>query len=192
MGVFPSASEECPIVSSLPHARGGVSPDKVVYIKTKRSSPRPWGCFWRKSAKSNSRKVFPTPVGVFPDSHGSVCAHRGLPHARGGVSRQVFTGRTVVTSSPRPWGCFWRDLLTARRYWSSPRPWGCFRVDPGRAAWVHVFPTPVGVFPWSGNGPSLQRRLPHARGGVSLLACPASRARRSSPRPWGCFPLSGY
>ncbi|SMG65275.1 hypothetical protein BMETH_321_7 [methanotrophic bacterial endosymbiont of Bathymodiolus sp.] len=30
-------------------------------------------------------------------------------------------------------------------------------------------------------------RLPHARGGVSIIIYVKAKCRRSSPRPWGCF-----
>ena len=33
--------------------------------------------------------------------------------------------------------------------------------------------------------------LPHVRGGVSTIAVGIKQARKSSPRPWGCFSLAG-
>ena len=70
---------------------------------------------------------------------------------------------------------------------SSPRPWGCFHIlcfAPTRSG---VFPTPVGVFLLYGAVTTHNNRLPHARGGVSVLH-PAFRLDAlSSPRPWGCF-----
>ena len=70
--------------------------------------------------------VFPTPVGVFPIQRSRPKMSDSLPHARGGVSKLPFSHRWMVESSPRPWGCFWREVH-------------CNAV-------VSVFPTPVGVF----------------------------------------------
>ena len=51
---------------------------------------------------------------------------------------------------------------------SSPRPWGCFLLKTGKLPVPDVFPTPVGVFlPGTGFLPCV-KRLPHARGGVSI------------------------
>ena len=92
-----------------------------------------------------------------------------LPHARGGVSRAARLATWSARSSPRPWGCF------------------CGR---DRRANLHaVFPTPVGVFPRRAPSPPLRRRLPHARGGVSMDAGIGHGIPLSSPRPWGCFRL---
>ena len=93
-----------------------------------------------------TRRVFPTPVGVFlqnslarylhaslPHARGGVfiamageLAAKCLPHARGGVSSLVYEANVDVMSSPRPWGCFPDGFCGS----------GHFRV----------FPTPVGVF----------------------------------------------
>ena len=90
-----------------------------------------------------------------------------LPHARGGVSQLFSVSLFYLPSSPRPWGCF-RTKSRAR---------------PRRA----VFPTHVGVFLLVGGHQRLRNRLPHARGGVSLVRRGGGRRERSSPRPWGCF-----
>ena len=71
----------------------------------------------------------------------------GLPHARGGVSKELQAE-------------YARNL-------SSPRPWGCFHVYCRIIIYNQVFPTPVGVF-LTGLSIMLQKKcLPHARGGVS-------------------------
>ena len=75
---------------------------------------------------------------------------------------------------------------------SSPRPWGCFCLAPLVVALEMVFPTPVGVFLNSSSRLSASSRLPHARGGVSSCSNSPSARRRSSPRPWGCFPLLAF
>ena len=110
-----------------------------------------------------------------------------LPHARGGVS--IYGHHTLgpVRSSPRPGGCFHHAGLAI--------------------AHLHVFPTPVGVFPDGRAARRVRSGLPHARGGVSAsrvrcriwsglpharggVSPTPTRSRpwpRSSPRPWGCF-----
>ncbi len=131
-----------------------------------------------------------------------------LPHARGGVSASNRFFEGSKTSSPRPWGCFFR--LSFYRYTagvfptpvgvflrqtniliddakSSPRPWGCFLHQKGFFRFVRVFPTPVGVFLLVDSLPRFLARLPHARGGVSRARTKARKREKSSPRPWGCF-----
>ena len=50
-----------------------------------------------------------------------------------------------------------------------------------------VFPTLVGVFLVQMQAPGTGKRLPHARGGVSVSAWDRCVQLRSSPRSWGCF-----
>ncbi|SMG67269.1 conserved hypothetical protein [methanotrophic bacterial endosymbiont of Bathymodiolus sp.] len=52
-------------MSSLPHARGGVSLSTLDCFHSYQSSPRPWGCFPTRIIASSMLEVFPTPVGVF-------------------------------------------------------------------------------------------------------------------------------
>ena len=92
-----------------------------------------------------------------------------LPHARGGVSgwhRARFWKRS---SSPRPWGCFFKQVIAV--------------------LFTEVFPTPVGVFPVFRPLSPLSFGLPHARGGVSYRALSLAHPDKSSPRPWGCFQI---
>ena len=127
VGVFPMSGKRLASVMGLPHARGGVSAAATASSSGFWSSPRPWGCFFRRPADASPRVVFPTPVGVFPiQARASRCS-RGLPHARGGVSRL--------------------QALHLCGKASSPRPWGCFRIGAAARARSCVFPTPVGVFP---------------------------------------------
>ena len=106
-------------------------------------------------------------MGVFPSAGRYSRERHCLPHARGGVSRSGHWLALWARSSPRPWGCFrrWRDWRGSNR----------------------VFPTPVGVFLLRFVVFPLAKRLPHARGGVSILVLFHRRVSESSPRPWGCF-----
>jgi hypothetical protein len=152
----------------LPHARGGVSLYLGAGTGAETSSPRPWGCFWRRRACSWRRLVFPTPVGVFLHLLRSLLRRNCLPHARGGVSSRRSIGPPSAQSSPRPWGVSNEFDRLVGAFESSPRPWGCFSEISRWAYPSAVFPTPVGVFPASGPVNRKPKRLPHARGGVSV------------------------
>ena len=88
-------------------------------------------------------------VGVFPIHFRDIKAVDGLPHARGGVSADKSFKIVCTSSSPCTWGCFYGKIL----HWI------------GR----NVFPMHVGVFPMQLYLSMPERRLPHARGGVSML-----------------------
>ncbi|SMG66852.1 conserved hypothetical protein [methanotrophic bacterial endosymbiont of Bathymodiolus sp.] len=90
----------------LPHARGGVSVSVDVAIIPFESSPRPWGCFFVGKKAYAICVVFPTPVGVFPETAHLSQRTTSLPHARGGVSIFSCWSENRTSSSPRPWGCF--------------------------------------------------------------------------------------
>ena len=169
VGVFLFLRRRAGSPAGLPHARGGVSWQHHMPHRHQASSPRPWGCFSGQGLLRGSRRVFPTPVGVFLLGSGDAPGGAGLPHARGGVSQD-------------------KDCCGVRGG-SSPRPWGCFHGDKPYPHHHHVFPTPVGVFPLKPRKRKDEKSLPHARGGVSLWAQHASARDASSPRPWGCFPL---
>ena len=126
VGVFLWSRCRCSRRSSLPHARGGVSSNRLVSYLDSHSSPRPWGCFQDFDFFPAPRNLFPTPVGVVPRLTTRKPNNKTLPHARGGVS-------------------FASAILTKGRL-SSPRPWGCFRSWTARRRSLKLFPTPVGVF----------------------------------------------
>ena len=126
VGVFPMTTATTLRCSSLPHARGGVSDHQGSRGLNKRSSPRPWGCFYRRKPQQTAYTVFPTPVGVFLEIMTAPPASLSLPHARGGVSPISRKAFAAMRSSPRPWGCFYRS--SSSMFCRS------------------VFPTPVGVF----------------------------------------------
>ncbi len=148
MGVFPSVSVLSLYISSLPHARGGVSASVESVESSSWSSPRPWGCFRRAERMINLYAVFPTPVGVFLLINAQKVLVFCLPHARGGVSRLHKWREATIGSSPRPWGCFPHLLRTLHTHL--------------------VFPTPVGVFLTAYRFVDADISLPHARGGVSI------------------------
>ena len=131
------------------------------------SSPRPWGCFFLKMPPAGCQSVFPTPVGVFLFMPKTLDSSKCLPHARGGVSVVDIRESAFFGSSPRPWGCFWKQEKT---------------VDTNC-----VFPTPVGVFLPEDAARRMSKCLPHARGGVSPRTGEPMYIPASSPRPWGCF-----
>ena len=135
----------------------------------------------------------------------------GLPHARGGVSVGALPGTSSEASSPRTWGCFRhgtrhafffaglphaRGGVSSSTYamcllsTSSPRTWGCFSDIRPRESNRVVFPTHVGVFLTGVQLVGKSSGLPHARGGVSRLMAAPQITDSSSPRTWGCFPLS--
>ena len=130
----------------LPHARGGVSDENADVPLPDVSSPRPWGCFRRGRISSSHKRVFPTPVGVFPTCRKLAMSGKSLPHARGGVSRYHQSIADKDKSSPRPWGCFFSYTGSREFARSSPRPWGCFSSGMMFITIEAVFPTPVGVF----------------------------------------------
>ena len=86
VGVFPEIGNQAAGYVRLPHARGGVSYDELLFLIRRRSSPRPWGCFFAEAEELAFTQVFPTPVGVFLSEHWPLRRSRRLPHARGGVS----------------------------------------------------------------------------------------------------------
>ena len=169
VGVFPARKPWAMPVSSLPHARGGVSELRRQAQIEAGSSPRSWGCFQVVEPVKGLFHVFPTLVGVFPSYPAISVPPRRLPHARGGVSS--------------------RPLRRRPRSSSSPRSWGCFRIC-ACCGWLkNVFPTLVGVFLMTCRFLTDAERLPHARGGVSPAGTPSMAPPRSSPRSWGCFYL---
>ena len=167
MGVFLTITTEELASIRLPHARGGVSPKGGHHGKSKRSSPRTWGCFFIGSPFVAVSTVFPTHVGVFLNRRKAFLSGSGLPHARGGVSMRCYVQPFCMVSSPRTWGCFLGPAATVFR--------------------LCVFPTHVGVFLNVDICVCKPDSLPHARGGVSSRYCCCGSGFPSSPRTWGCF-----
>ena len=85
VGVFLYASNSLSLRLCLPHARGGVSSGASFPLPSKGSSPRTWGCFYRRGQREKMGRVFPTHVGVFHARGGLVRFWHCLPHARGGA-----------------------------------------------------------------------------------------------------------
>ena len=136
--------------------------------------------------------VFPTPVGVFLTCHKIFSIFLGLPHARGGVSLLKCDACHCPRLPHARGGVSTCDHLPLGGPSSSPRPWGCFQVVVARTYMGRVFPTPVGVFLMKTKQASMKAGLPHARGGVSRVHFGGVGVTASSPRPWGCFRLSGF
>ncbi len=156
-----------PATGCLPHARGGVSANRLLVNTIRSSSPRTWGCFRDIAVIEFCGQVFPTHVGVFLSMPSTSKSIVSLPHARGGVSAEEPGRYRVATSSPRTWGCF---LHTE-----------------ARKSGDRVFPTHVGVFLLSRPAARHRQGLPHARGGVSWQGASPDSMGASSPRTWGCF-----
>ena len=167
VGVFPIDGSSSITVSTLPHARGGVSCAWLTPWRGTGSSPRTWGCFWAAQEGYQPTYLFPTHVGVFPEKAKSRQGWSSLPHARGGVSKDSLDSLIAMPSSPRTWGCFWltNPLKLSR----------------------NLFPTCVGVFPPGTARTRTTSTLPHARGGVSKQLVVMGLKKPSSPRTWGCF-----
>ena len=88
VGVFLINTVQNVNLSSLPHARGGVSNALFVWLLMVMSSPCTWGCFPSLSYTTGHNSVFPMHVGVFPP-YSRIYQHSlSLPHARGGVSNK--------------------------------------------------------------------------------------------------------
>ena len=66
VGVFLNSEPFRPLISGLPHARGGVSSLPSFESSVLGSSPRSWGCFQGRGRSCCHTGVFPTLVGVFP------------------------------------------------------------------------------------------------------------------------------
>ena len=192
----------------LPHTRGGVSNAVIEDLALAKSSPHTWGCFFPKPIFTALTLVFPTHVGVFPQS--------------------FCNGLKLRLSSPHTWGCFQLDIrlihhapvfpthvgvfppetrprsascrlphtrggvshslsVKTRGAGSSPHTWGCFYGCQRNLCRCPVFPTHVGVFLPARLHPGGLGGLPHTRGGVSSFPIARPPAGKSSPHTWGCF-----
>ena len=106
VGVFLTKRAQTRDEISLPHTRGGVSPETFLVPIASVSSPHTWGCFYTRALFYKAREVFPTHVGVFPHTLMPALNAFGLPHTRGGVSIRIYLYPTAFWSSPHTWGCF--------------------------------------------------------------------------------------
>ena len=70
----------------LPRVRGGVSMFSAALSASLSSSPRPRGCFQRRTNYEAQQKVFPASAGVFPSTGAAFSTAVCLPRVRGGVS----------------------------------------------------------------------------------------------------------
>ena len=104
---------------------------------------------------------------VFPSTPEGLQTVQSLLHVRGGVSRRVLLSKVVIKSSPRPWRCFYTDLIAGYH--------------------VGVFSTSVEVFLYRLGRRCGKPSLLHVRGGVSSAYGFNYFVLGSSPRPWRCF-----
>ena len=155
--------------SCFPHAGGDVSALAGALVALPVFSPRRWGCFVSQLSACSDLEVFPTQVGMFPETGFSSVPIVGFPHAGGDVS----TSRT----------------RRRRAAWFSPRRWGCFSIMRSASSSDLVFPTQVGMFPWDRKPRRNVARFPHAGGDVSPSWSIFNVRLKFSPRRWGCFYL---
>ena len=113
VGVFPGLLSAPWLSTGLPHVRGGVSQTGWADIDSLLSSPRAWGCFHFCVGACYHLQVFPTCVGVFLGKESAPRMLTCLPHVRGGVSSGGMLLDSIRLSSPRAWGCFFRQLSNA-------------------------------------------------------------------------------
>ena len=88
VGVFLTAMKSRYLHIRLPHVRGGVSSSHSPTRTPSWTSPRAWGCFSGQAGQPSNLMDFPTCVGVFPLGKPFAPLFDGLPHVRGGVSKQ--------------------------------------------------------------------------------------------------------
>ena len=149
MEVFPLSKGKRRFLTSLLHARGGVSSMQSLSAKLLTSSPRSWRCFLKFAFPPCFVGVFSTLVEVFLNLCACIAHHWRLLHARGGVS--------LIDNPPTPSGT------------SSPRSWRCFPISNHVRYCQFVFSTLVEVFLECGSLSDYEFCLLHARGGVSKL-----------------------
>ena len=144
VGVFPAFRFLAQPSDSLPHARGGVSRFKRGFVHCPSSSPRTWGCFCLEAVFWPHGNVFPTHVGVFLASPRHDLGHRGLPHARGGVSCVQTATAIVYKVFPTHVGVFLTGLLSPSRRLCLPHARG--GVSPSRGCPPKAPSSRLGLF----------------------------------------------
>ena len=125
--VFPEPAAGEQGRQGLLHVRGGVSFLRRRFAALLWSSPRPWRCFPVGRDPAGVLLVFSTSVEVFPAVGTVANLQTSLLHVRGGVSGSGSSAQAMTKSSPRPWRCFFHELL--------------------RRVGIRVFSTSVEVFP---------------------------------------------
>ena len=99
VGVFLNSEPFRPLISGLPHARGGVSRAGGGLVATLASSPRSWGCFQKRPQTCQRCKVFPTLVGVFPrqsPAWGTIRSKWELLHVLCPYSKEINANGTLL------------------------------------------------------------------------------------------------
>ena len=152
--------------STIPHARGGVPKGRHLYRQGADYSPRTWGCTGLLRGRNVLGDLFPTHVGVYRRGVSRVAGWQAIPHARGGVPRELEGA--------------------GRKKGYSPRTWGCTGEASREASVRLLFPTHVGVYRTIRRTRGSRRPIPHARGGVPRTSLPKLLQTHYSPRTWGC------
>ena len=166
--MVPIRNIEIIVSEGFPHARGDGPCKDYAEKRINKFSPRPWGWSRRDSIPESCRQVFPTPVGMVPQSGVRTGGVRRFPHARGDGPDTTTDSNKRLAFSPRPWGWSAMMLILFLAF--------------------AVFPTPVGMVPAETSRFTEPMGFPHARGDgphrfVSLNCCTVF-----SPRPWGWSP----
>ena len=152
VGMFrqPNRRREQPFC--FPHACGDVPERASKHLLPTAFSPRLWGCSVRPETGQSTRRVFPTPVGMFRKTEAE-CREAGrFPHACGDVPKRKTKRVMTRAFSPRLWGCS-----------------GYYHPNHQRK---QVFPTPVGMFRPAADRRVLHERFPHACGDVPGTGSP--------------------
>ena len=157
---------------------------------------------------SETAKVFSTSVEVFLESTLTYQTLYGLLHVRGGVSGSMVGDSSQISSSPRPWRCFFEtapqlngtfvfstsvEVFLSRAQSAAHRRsllhvrGGVSKLFSIRRFIVKVFSTSVEVFPIHRLPILVFLCLLHVRGGVSHSQSFTEPSQSSSPRPWRCF-----
>src|SRR5579871_1672866 len=151
---------------SFPHGRGGVPKFRIACARFSAFSPRAWGCTVTTIESDLTTAVFPTGVGVYRVAGGVISATVRFPHGRGGVP------------------CGSRGASSVLSF--SPRAWGCTEIAQEEGPPLYVFPTGVGVYRYVSWGVTIGSSFPHGRGGVPEGNSGSGQFQPFSPRAWGC------
>jgi len=94
----------CRTLYCFPHARGDGPTLAAALQRPDLFSPRPWGWSVTSQTCAKSSDVFPTPVGMVPQTPRGDTPRMCFPHARGDGPLVARVCGVLRPFSPRPWG----------------------------------------------------------------------------------------